>query len=162
MLSINKASNTKCRLTERYKKLGLFIILTMAIFSPSSFSNDITPLEVTHAYMPKIPSVSRTAAVYFTVRNNSDETKTISSVSTDIARHAMFHRTIEEKGVSKMKHMGNITIAPGQEIKLVPGGMHLMLMGVSLKPSLKNIQIILEFESGEQQTLLVPITNSRD
>jgi len=166
MVSENKKSKHKAPtgigLSVRLKILAVIACWMTIIFVPASFSQTDQPLEITNAYMPKIPPVSRTAAIYLTFRNDGDSSKIISSVSTPIAQQAMFHETTEQNGMSKMKHLGKIVVAPGDQVKLTPGGMHLMLMGLSLKPTTKKIQLTLHFESGEQQTLLVPITSSND
>ena len=47
------------------------------------------------------------------------------------ARHAMIHRTVEDQGMARMVH-GEILVPPGERYELEPGGLHVMLMGVSL------------------------------
>lgn len=46
------------------------------------------------------------------------------------ARHAMIHRTVEDEGMARMVH-GEILVSPGGRYELKPGGLHVMLMGVS-------------------------------
>ena len=46
------------------------------------------------------------------------------------ARRAMIHRTVEEEGMVRMVH-GEILVRPGGRYELEPGGLHVMLMGVS-------------------------------
>lgn len=156
VLTKNK-SNEGTQPIVRLKILGFIVFFGTAFATSVVFSATSQPLEIANAYMPPIPSVSRTAAVYLTFRNHNDSTKVISSVSSPIAQRAMFHKTTEQNGLSKMKHLEKISIEPGREIELAPGGIHLMLMGVRLKPSIATIQLTLNFESGEQQTLSVPI-----
>ncbi len=46
------------------------------------------------------------------------------------ARHAMIHRTVEAEGMTRMVH-GEILVPPGEHYELKPGGLHVMLMGVT-------------------------------
>ncbi len=62
------------------------------------------------------------------------------------ARHAMIHRTVEDEGMARMVH-GEILVPPGERYELKPGGLHIMLMGVSfplLQGCLYKFQILWE------------------
>ncbi len=43
----------------------------------------------------------------------------------------MIHRTLEDEGMARMVH-GDIFVLPGGRNELDPGGLHVMLMGISL------------------------------
>ena len=114
-------------------------------------------LIVTNAYMPAVPSVSRTAAVYLKLKNVSQSKVVLSGVSTLIAKHAMFHQSIESEGLVKMKHLSNLEIQPGETIEFSPGGMHIMLMGLQVKSSQDVFKLNLIFENQTSQTIEVNV-----
>ena len=114
-------------------------------------------LTVTNAYMPAVPPVSRTAAVYLKLKNVSQSKVVLSGVSTSIAKHAMFHQSIESEGLVKMKHLSNLEIQPGETIEFSPGGMHIMLMGLQVKSSQDVFKLNLIFENQTSQTIEVNV-----
>ena len=114
-------------------------------------------LTVTNAYMPAVPPVSRTAAVYLKLKNVSQSKVVLSGVSTSIAKHAMFHQSIESEGLVKMKHLSKLEIQPGETIEFSPGGMHIMLMGLQVKSSQDVFKLNLIFENQTSQTIEVNV-----
>ena len=120
----------------------LIVISTSTMAKDSSIETHET-LKIVNAIMPAVPPVSRTAAVYLTLQNLSDETIVLSTVETDIARHAMFHQTIENNGIAKMQHRDDLVIPAKQSLKLVSGGIHIMLMGLKGIPSNNQFQLTL-------------------
>ncbi len=100
-------------------------------------------IEISKAVMPEVPAVSRTSAVYLTIKNLSAETLVIDHVETNIARHAMFHNSVEQDGVAKMQHLDQLTIPANQSLELKPGGAHIMLMGLKTMPESKQFELIL-------------------
>jgi len=95
--------------------------------------------------MPEIPPVSRTAAIYFTLRNNSNKELKLISVSTGVSRHAMVHRTQEINGIVKMQHINELVIPPESKLEFSTGGYHIMLMGLDHKLISKPFNVTLEF-----------------
>jgi len=92
---------------------------------------ELDKMEVFGAYMPKVPSVSRTAAIYLSITNHSKETIKLNDVSSELARHAMFHQSVEVQGIAKMHHINQLVVEPGQVLELKPNGIHIMLMGLN-------------------------------
>ena len=45
---------------------------------------------------------------------------------------AMIHETTVKGGISRMRPQGTLIIAPGQTVKFEPGGLHVMLHGLSM------------------------------
>jgi len=81
-----------------------------------------------------VPSVA-VGAVYFIIENRGPQADTLIDASCPQATSAMFHRTTQTNGVSHMEPVDSIAIPPGGTVKIEPGGLHLMLMG--LKQPLK-------------------------
>jgi hypothetical protein len=67
-----------------------------------------------------------TMAVYFTVRNGSDRADTLTSVESG-AGAAALHGNMEHGGASMMMAVPALALQPHGEVRLAPGGTHVML-----------------------------------
>ena len=72
---------------------------------------------------------SPNGAAYVTLAGGSQPDSLI-GVSTSVAATADIHETINDSGVMKMRPVQAVSIPPGQTVTFVPGGYHIMLMGL--------------------------------
>ena len=73
------------------------------------------------------PKGAPNAAVYLTLVNNGSETDRLIGASSSVADNIQFHEERDENGVSKMRALQAIDVAPGASVVLKPSGLHLML-----------------------------------
>jgi copper(I)-binding protein len=141
-------------------KIHILSIIFLAFAAQSSLAKDPPQSEsfennqnqniiAINAIMPEVPAVSRTAAIYLTLKNKSNNDIVIDSVDAEIATHAMFHQTVEKDGVAKMLHRDKLLIPAKQSLELSKGGTHIMLMGLNEVPESK--QFILHLGNAQQQ-----------
>ncbi|HIE87457.1 MAG: copper chaperone PCu(A)C [bacterium] len=98
------------------------------------------------AWSRATPPGASSAAIYGLFENNSSHEMRVAEIRFTGARHAMIHRTVEDEGMARMVH-GEILVPPGERYELKPGGLHIMLMGVSfplLQGCLYKFQILWE------------------
>ena len=103
--------------------------------------------------------ISRPGAAYLTIRNTGGKAVTLVGIETQIADRAEVHRTeTDANGVSSMAYVGDLSIAPGREVELKPGGLHIMLMGLK-EPMLEGSRIKLEliFDDGGRIPVAVSV-----
>jgi copper(I)-binding protein len=101
------------------------LLIIAAALSPAADADAI--LEIEDAWLAEAPPVSKVMAAYMEIENNSQqERKAVAMVCNDFSR-TEFHRTIENDGVASMQHQPVLTIPAGSELKLEPGGYHVML-----------------------------------
>lgn len=83
--------------------------------------------------------------------NETDQEVHIVGASTDAAAMVELHETVDgDDGSMMMQEVdGGFTVAPGETLTLEPGGLHLMLMGVTeaIEPG-DEIAVTLEFAGG--------------
>ena len=83
------------------------------------------PLAVTDAWV-RLPAVpGRPAAGYFTVRGGPADA-TVIAVSAPAARRAELHESM----AGGMRALGTLAVAAGAQVRLTPGGRHVMLFDV--------------------------------
>ena len=110
------------------------------------------------AYSREMPPSASNMAVYLTISNVGSHGVSLESVSSDVAESAMIHRSTMENGMMTMEHLPELYIASRESIKLEPGGLHIMLVG--LRRSLQAgdlIRLNLDFSNGVVLRVDVPI-----
>lgn len=88
-------------------------------------------------------------AVYFIVSNATDTDERLLSVSTDVASAAEVHMSMmDSNGVMSMQMQEAVPIPAQQEIIFKPGGLHVMLIGLSQDLKIGDtISLTLNFET---------------
>lgn len=130
-------------------------ILVLVLISSILFAcNGSSGVSVDDAWVREVPEGIETTALYMNIRNNNERSDMLLSVKSDIAASAEIHKTsVNKDGISYMEKIETIEIPPSSTIKLEPGGMHVMLIG--LKKKIKSgdiVEVITEFrDSGTKQ-----------
>ena len=88
-------------------------------------------LAIGHPYArPTAPS-QPTGGGYFSIANRgAGADRLVSAAAPSVARAVELHSMKMEGNVMRMREVGSIDVAPGQSVKLEPGGLHLMLVGL--------------------------------
>ena len=74
------------------------------------------------------PPGATTLAGYLVLRNPCGSAVVVTGVESRDFAMPMIHRSEVVDGVSRMRHVGELTLAPGKSLVFEPGGLHLMLM----------------------------------
>jgi copper(I)-binding protein len=115
--------------------------------SVASAQNATPPIKVDDAFARAMPPGARTAGAYLAIENRGTQPDRLVSARSPRAAAVELHQTSEQGGVMRMRPVEAVPIAPGQSVKLTPGGLHLML--IDPKPPLKegeHIPVTLRFE----------------
>ena len=98
------------------------------------------------------------SAAYMTLEATGAEPDRLVSGSTPAAAKVELHTHVMEDGVAKMRPVAAIEVAPGEPTVLEPGGLHLMLRGLTQKLEAGTaIPLTLVFENAGGVTLDVPV-----
>ena len=104
---------------------------------------------------------STVSAVYFTIANRGELPDRLVAASSERAARAMFHRSIVEEGVAKMRRVDALDVPPGATIRFEPGGLHVMLTGISTSLRAgEALAITLGFERAGEMVVAVPVRTS--
>jgi len=114
-------------------------------------SGEPAPLVAADVVLTKIRPGAEARAGYFSLTNTSGEPIVITAVSSPQFEAVEMHESVLEDGVSRMRALEKVTIAPDQTIKFEPGGRHLMLM----RPTGATGTVTLHFLAGEAPLLSV-------
>jgi copper(I)-binding protein len=98
------------------------------------------------------------SAAYMTLETTASEADRLVGGSTPAADSVQLHSHIMEDGIAKMRPVDAIEVAPGGPTVLEPGGLHMMLVGLTGKlEEGGTMPLTLEFETAGEVTLEVPI-----
>lgn len=122
--------------------------MCLGMLVASAASAQAAPLLAQSAWIRAIPG-SDVAAVYVTLRNLSTKPITVTGVQTSIASHAMIHETSVQGGLSRMRAHEQLVIPGGETIRLEPGGLHVMLQGLTRPLSVgQSVPLVLVLADG--------------
>jgi hypothetical protein len=88
------------------------------------------PLTAQDAWIRATPG-SDVAAAYLTLHNTATRAVSIVGVRCGCAVHAMIHESTISNGQSTMRPREPLSIAAGATVRLTPGGLHIMLQGLT-------------------------------
>lgn len=89
-------------------------------------------LEIIHPNIPQPAASAQSAAGYMAISNDGAAADRLIGVESAAAQKTMLHTTeTTADGVAQMKHLEALEIPAGETVVLEPGGMHVMLMGLT-------------------------------
>jgi copper(I)-binding protein len=136
------------------------VIRYLALTTALLFTNLINAaiVSVTDAYVRATPPHTQNSVAFMHINNSSDEVIKLLTVSSDIAARVEIHHHEISDGMMKMRQVDDLDIKANDSIKLRPGGLHVMLLG--LKSPLtegENIKLKLYFNNGDEIVVETPV-----
>jgi hypothetical protein len=115
-------------------------------------------LVVSDAWARASAGKAKAGAAYLTVTNHGVGVDSLVAVETPVSRKASLHNHVMEGGVAKMRPVKAIEVDPGAPTVLKPGGLHIMLMGLTwpLKKG-QRFPMTLTFEKAGEVTFGVEV-----
>ncbi|MEM1288787.1 MAG: copper chaperone PCu(A)C [Pseudomonadota bacterium] len=109
-------------------------------------------------FTQETPPNARAAGGYFSIHNHGTDNRLVAA-SSSMADRVELHTMTMEDDVMRMRELEDGIAVPAEGlIKLKPGGMHVMFMGLAEPFSVGDvIPVTLEFEGGETANLLMPV-----
>ncbi len=135
----------------------MFRILALMIIGVITSSSALaSELELVHGWARETPPGKSMTAAYGKLRNIGRESLVVTGVSTEVAARSSIHMTRIERDRSTMRPVSNVTIAPGEEVELAPGALHIMLMKLEA-PLVSGESIDICFELENNADVCLPI-----
>lgn len=93
---------------------------------------ELGALAIDHPWARASAGAARNGAAFMAISNRGSEADRLLSASSPAAARVELHTHImDSDGVMKMRQMEAIELPAGAETRLAPGGLHLMLMGLT-------------------------------
>lgn len=115
---------------------------------------------VTDGYVRAVPEGQLNSAAFMLLENTADEDLALVAASSDVANTVELHTHQNDNGTMRMRQIDQIDLPAHQQVKLQPGGLHVMLIG--LKQTLEadqQVAVSLRFSDGSEQQLNLPVKN---
>ena len=143
------------------KSLILSLFSLVLIWTTPAVAHDKTDthtLEISDAWARKTRRTT-SAAVYLNIHNATDNADTLLAAETPMARMTSLHMSFEEDGVMRMEMQDSISLEAGGTVTFEPGGMHIMLVGLSEPLQEGSVfPLMLTFEQAGDVTVYVEVT----
>lgn len=135
------------------KTLAVFAALLLLAAGAAAQTDSV---EVRDAWARATPGKADIGAAYLTLQSPVGDRLT--GLSTPVAGIAQLHTMTMEGGVMKMNRVAALDLPAGQKIKLEPGAMHIMLIGLTdrLRPG-QSFPLTLTFEKAGQREVTVSV-----
>jgi len=135
--------------------LQRFVLLFAVALAAAAAPRDAAgTLEIGHPWSrPTAPGMAMGVA-YLSITNHGKSSDALVGASSPVADKVEMHETSIVDGMARMRPLSEIVIPPGATVKIEPGGIHLMLVG--LKAPLergKTAPLVLEFRHAGRITV---------
>ncbi|MEW6099103.1 MAG: copper chaperone PCu(A)C [Pseudomonadota bacterium] len=140
-----------------FRTLAVVLVALLATHS-MAHSYRAGDIEVGHPWArPTVPG-QRAGGAFLSLTNRGTSPDKLLSAASPVAATVELHTMTLEGNVMRMREVGAIDIPAGQNVKLQPGGLHIMFMG--LKAPLKlgeSVPMTLRFEKAGEVTVEVKV-----
>ena len=115
-------------------------------------------LEVNDPWVREAPPTASVLGGYMVLSNTGGGDCVVVGVRAAEFERAMFHRTEEEDGATRMTHQEEVTVPAREQLVFEPGGFHVMLMQPA-QPLKEGdlVQVTLVLDSGEEKVVEFPV-----
>jgi len=133
------------------------VLTCLALLYTSVAVPQAAPLIAQDAWVRFTPGTDM-AAAYMTLRNVSTAAVVVTRIQSPVAGHAMIHETTVQGGQARMRPHEPLTIGPGKTVRLEPGGLHVMLHGLTqpLVPG-QSVPLVIEIAGGGTLHVTAPV-----
>jgi hypothetical protein len=131
------------------------LLLTSSLSALAAVTDKVL---VSDGYVREVPLGQMVSATFMTLHNEDMDDHKIISASSPAAKTVELHTHTHENGMMKMRQVPNINIPAGGDALLKPGGLHIMLIGLTqeLKKDVP-VSVTIKFEDGSEKTLSLPV-----
>ena len=139
--------------------LRRFVLLfAVALTAAAAQQYELGSLLIEHPWSrPTAPGMPMGVA-YLSITNRGQSADTLVGASSPVAEKVEMHETSIVDGMARMRPLSAIAIPPGATVKVQPGGIHFMLVG--LKTPLERgttAPLVLEFRNAGRVTIQLGI-----
>lgn len=135
--------------------LGIFLLV---LAGAAGCAKSSQPPYAEDPWVREPPPGMSMLAGYMVLHNPSSSQVTLTGASSPDFAAVEFHNSVVEDGVSRMRQETSLDIAPGEALRFVPGGRHMMLIAPGRQLSQGGKVVIqLSFADGSELHITAPV-----
>ena len=101
-------------------------------------------------------------AGYLTIANTGEADDALLAVTSPAVTEVQIHRSQMQDGVMRMREVGATSVPAGQRIRFLPGGLHLMFMGLRAPLEAgQTVSVTLRFRDAGEVTVPFEVRSGR-
>lgn len=133
-------------------------LLLASALAFSSFVYACEDLHINDAFARAVPPGQANSAAFMTLNNHGKHDVRLVSAQSNVSEVTELHTHTEVDGVMQMRQIDEITVPAGGTTELKPGGLHIMLIGLT-QPLAEGdqVELTLNFADGSEKQLQVPV-----
>jgi len=113
---------------------------------------------VTDPYVRAMPPGQKVTGAFLSLKNDGDSNRSLVRAESDAAKNVELHEHVHKDGMMQMREVEKIDIAKGSTTALKPGGLHIMMIGLTRALNVGDIvDIKLIFDDGSEQVVKAPV-----
>lgn len=136
----------------RTNSIFALALLILAAVTSTAFAHGYSdgPIRIEHPWAAAAPQGATTGIAYMRISNTGNRPIRLMGGTTPVAQRVEIHTMSMDGGVMRMRPIvGGLVIPAGGEVRLAPGGLHLMLIGLKGPLVAEDfIPMTLHFEGG--------------
>ncbi|HXU52170.1 MAG TPA: copper chaperone PCu(A)C [Casimicrobiaceae bacterium] len=113
----------------RFRSLAIAALAAAFAIPAAAHDYSLAALKIAHPYARATPPGADIGGAYLTIDNKGAADRLMSASSPAAARVEL-HTMAMDNGVMRMSEVKGIDLPPGSQVKLKPGGLHMMLVGL--------------------------------
>jgi copper(I)-binding protein len=118
----------------------------------------VGPIIIEGAYARAAAASGGASAAYMTITTEGEADKLVAAASPAARKVELHTHTLDDQGVARMRQVMAIAVEPGESTVLKPGGLHVMMMGLTQELAEGDaLELTLTFETAGDVTLTVPV-----
>lgn len=131
-------------------------IASALVFSSLTFANE--SIQIEESFARAVPPGQPNSAAFMTLHNHGKTDLRVISASSNVSNVTELHTHTNVDGVMQMRQIDAIEIPAGGITELKPGGLHVMLIGLTQTlDEGDHVEVTLSFEDGSEKLLEVPV-----
>ncbi len=143
---------------ERAGRGAALLVLWLMLQAPAGAADfRAGNLIVSEPWSSPTPPGAGVGAVYFSLTNTGTKADRLTAISSSIAGRAEIHESRRVDGMMQMRPVSFIECPPGATVKIEPGGLHVMLLGLT-RPLAAGTQFPLSLSFRDSGILNVMVT----
>lgn len=150
-----------CFFTKCLGMVGLFSLVLNP--SPAGANSAHMGIQIEKAWVRAVPPNSKATAVYMVLKNPTAQEEKLLAASSPIAHVGELHEVVKKGKMMMMQPLPMLPVPAQSEVRLQPGGFHIMLIGLKKVPKMgERIRLMLEFQNGKKLEVWVPVQETQE